>query len=65
MALDEPQESDEVFQEKGITFLIGRDLFEQAKPIAVDFISTAAGSGFRLSSALVSAGVCGGSCDNC
>ncbi len=65
MALDEPQGDDEVFEEKGITFLISKDLLEQAKPIGVDFVHTPSGSGFRLTSALAAAGSCGGSCSTC
>jgi len=65
MALDEPQGDDQVFEEKGITFLISKDLLEQAKPIGVDFVTTAAGSGFRLTSALATPDACGGSCSTC
>lgn len=66
MALDEPQDNDEVIQDNGLTFLIDRDLYEEAKPIAVDFITSAMGSGFRLTSSLQSAmGGCGGSCSAC
>jgi len=59
MALDEPRDGDEQFQEQGITFLITKDLFEQIKPVYVDFIETAQGSGFRVTSALDSDECCG------
>ncbi len=66
MALDEPQGEDEVLEEKGITFLISKELLEQAKPIGVDFVHTPSGSGFRLTSALATPeSACGGSCSTC
>jgi iron-sulfur cluster assembly protein len=52
MALDEPKAEDEIFDEKGTKFIIDKDLFIQAKPINVDFITTPNGSGFKLSSSL-------------
>jgi Fe-S cluster assembly iron-binding protein IscA len=66
MALDEPKKEDEVFDEKGTKFIIDKDLLNQAKPINVDFIETARGSGFKLSSSLTPAeGGCGSSCGSC
>ena len=63
MALDEPGKDDEVFDEKGTKFVIEKDLFNQAKPINVDFVDTPQGSGFRLTSSLSAAGgECGSSC---
>lgn len=63
MALDEPKNEDEIFDEKGTKFIIDKDLFSQAKPINVDFINTPNGSGFKLSSALkAEAGAGCGSC---
>ncbi len=61
MALDEPRDGDEQFQEQGITFLITKDLFEQIKPVYVDFIETESGSGFHVTSSLAP-GDCCGSC---
>ena len=52
MALDEPKNEDQIFEEKGTKFIIDKDLFSQAKPINVDFVSTANVAGFKLSSAL-------------
>ena len=54
MALDEPKDDDEVIDENGITYLINKQLYEQANPINVDFISTGMGSGFSISSKLSS-----------
>ncbi len=66
MALDESKENDEVFEDRGVTFLIEKELFEMAKPIAVEFITTPRGSGFKLNSSMVQegggCGSCGGSC---
>jgi len=63
MALDEPKNEDEIFEEKGTKFIIDKDLFIQAKPINVDFTSTPNGSGFKLSSSL--SAEAGGDCGSC
>lgn len=34
---DEPSESDRVFMQEGITYVVNGDLFEKVKPIKVDF----------------------------
>jgi Fe-S cluster assembly iron-binding protein IscA len=67
MALDEPGNDDQVFDEKGTKFVIEKDIFEQAKPINVDFVETPQGSGFRVTSSLSAAadGGCGSSCSGC
>ena len=63
MALDEPRENDEVIKDDGITYLIEKQLFEDVKPINIDFTETAMGSGFSISSNLKKAdGDCGASC---
>jgi iron-sulfur cluster assembly protein len=64
LALDEPGTDDEIFDEKGIKFVIEKDIFNQAKPITVDFIETPQGSGFKLSSSISAAagGGCGSGC---
>jgi iron-sulfur cluster assembly protein len=65
MALDESQQNDEVFEDRGITYRIEKDLFEQVKPIAVEFITSARGGGFKLTSSLSQQeGACG-SCSSC
>ena len=63
MALDEPQETDVTYTEHGVTFAIEKDLFEKVKPIRVDFVESAQGSGFQLASSLAKSGGCGSSCD--
>jgi Fe-S cluster assembly iron-binding protein IscA len=64
MALDEPVNTDEVFEEKGTKFIIDKDIYNQAKPINVDFVSTPQGSGFKINSGLSPAegGGCGSGC---
>lgn len=64
MALDESTTGDEVFEDRGIKFLVEKNLFEKVKPITVDFIATPQGSGFKLTSSLVQQNACG-SCSSC
>ena len=64
MALDQPGEDDEVFNDDGITYVIDKELFERAKPICVDFVSTDMGSGFTISSSMTQESSCPSSC-NC
>jgi len=59
MALDEPREGDEVFKESEITYAINKQLFEQVKPIQVDYIDSPRGSGYRISANLTK------SCGSC
>jgi iron-sulfur cluster assembly protein len=63
MALDEPQQSDMTYTDHGVTFAIDKDLLERVKPIRVDFVESAEGSGFHLSSSLATGGGCDSSCD--
>ena len=62
MALDEPLEDDEILKDNGMTYLINKELFEQAKPINIDFTDSAMGSGFSISSSMEAGDACGGSC---
>jgi iron-sulfur cluster assembly protein len=55
MALDEPREDDEVFDENGITYVVNKQLFERVKPIQIDFVNTERGSGYHISANLVRA----------
>lgn len=60
MALDEARnETDEVIQTSGTTFIIEKDLLNQVKPINIDFITTPQGAGFKLTSSLPEGGGCG------
>lgn len=53
MALDEPKEDDQVFTERGVTFLIEKALFDRAKPISIDYVLNAMGGGYMLKSELM------------
>ena len=44
MALDEPKETDDVFDFDGFKYVIDKDLLEKAKPVKVDFVQI----GFKL-----------------
>lgn len=63
MALDGPLASDETFTEQGVQFVIDKKLFEDAKPISIDFIESAMGQGFLLKSALSKSDDCCASSD--
>jgi iron-sulfur cluster assembly protein len=62
MALDELKDEDEVFNDRGITYLIQKELFERVKPVKVDYVNSPMGSGFSISSEAQMGGSCGGSC---
>jgi len=62
MALDESTTGDEVFEDRGVKFLVEKALFEKVKPIDVDFIETPRGGGFKLNSSLSQQSACGSSC---
>ncbi len=65
MALDEPNEGDEMFTKNGLTFMIEKSLYEEVKPIKVDFIETPRGSGYAIESNLKRADGCGGCAGSC
>lgn len=52
MALDEPKVNDEIIKDNDITYLIEKELFNQIKPINIDFIDTEMGSGFSITSGM-------------
>jgi Fe-S cluster assembly iron-binding protein IscA len=62
MALDESRDNDEVFDDRGITYVVDKNFLEQVKPIKVDYINSPMGSGFSISSNMQMGGSCGGSC---
>jgi iron-sulfur cluster assembly protein len=59
MALDEPKVNDEVIKDKEITYLIEKELFNQVKPIKIDFLDSMMGSGFSISANLEKGNSCG------
>ena len=48
MALDEPKETDRVFDIEGFQYIVDQQFIEKVKPIKVDFVEI----GFRLSCAV-------------
>ena len=54
MALDAQKEGDEVFTERGVTFVIEKALFERVKPIRIGYTHSTLGSGYTLESELMS-----------
>jgi Fe-S cluster assembly iron-binding protein IscA len=63
MALDEPKDSDDLFDVKGIKFVVDKEFMEKAQTIKIDFN----GMGFSLDSGLElgQAGNCGGCSGSC
>jgi Fe-S cluster assembly iron-binding protein IscA len=59
MALDGSRNEDVVFDEKGITFVIDKDLFQRVSPIKVDYVDTPMGSGLSVSSRTEGSDSCG------
>jgi len=58
MALDEPRDNDLTFVDQGITFVIEKTVFEEVRPIRIDYMESPSGSGFQVSSSLSSSGCC-------
>jgi Fe-S cluster assembly iron-binding protein IscA len=50
MVLDEPKADDEIFKEAGISFAVNKKLYEEVKPIHLEYIQTARGSGYKITS---------------
>jgi Fe-S cluster assembly iron-binding protein IscA len=59
MALDESTTGDEVFEDRGVKFLVEKNLLEKVKPITVDFITSPRGNGFKITSSLSQENACG------
>ena len=52
MAVDEQTENDEVFIDRGITFLVDKGLFEKVKPIRIGYTHSTLGWGYTIDSEL-------------
>ena len=52
MALDEQKKDDEIFTDKGVTFIIEKALFERVKPIRIDYTHSTLGLGYTIDSKL-------------
>ncbi len=59
MALDEPKDSDDLFDVKELKFVVDKEFMEKAKKIKIDFN----GMGFSLDSSIELGG--GGNCGGC
>lgn len=59
MALDGPKEGDEIIKEEGVTFLINKELLDEVSPVGIDFVESAAGGGFKITSKLTEKNNCG------
>jgi Fe-S cluster assembly iron-binding protein IscA len=59
LALDEPKKTDEVFDRDGVTFLVDKQLYEENKPITVDYVEARGRRGFAIKSALDNKNGCG------
>ncbi len=63
MALDESKENDEIFDDRGIKYVIDKELLNQVKPVKVDYVESPFGSGFSIGSSMKAAAAgCGSSC---
>ena len=69
LALDEPKENDEKYEQDGLTFLVDNNLLDTCGTIKVDFIDAGMRSGFSISSEKplssgggCSSGECGSGC---
>jgi len=63
LALDESRDGDEVFDDRGITFVIEKEFYERIKPIKVDYMESVMGAGFSISSNMPKPDTsCGSSC---
>lgn len=65
MALDESRENDEVFDNKGLTYVVEKSLYDNVKPIKIDYVSSAMGAGFNIASSMQMGASCGSSCSSC
>jgi Fe-S cluster assembly iron-binding protein IscA len=69
MALDEQKEDDEVFTDRGVTFLVEKTLFERVKPIRIGYTHSTLGLGYTIDSELKKemkgVSVCHEICDSC
>jgi Fe-S cluster assembly iron-binding protein IscA len=52
MALDESRHEDVIFDVKGLTYVIEKELFERVSPIKVDYVDRPGGGGFSISSGM-------------
>lgn len=59
MVLDEPRDTDDVFEVSGFTYLVDKELIKRAEEINVDFVTHGTASGFTVTSQLALSKGCG------
>lgn len=64
LALDEATQDDEIFEHDGVSYIVEKELFSQAQPIAVEYVESPYGNGFQVQSNLKMESGCG-SCSRC
>jgi Fe-S cluster assembly iron-binding protein IscA len=55
MALDEPKDTDDVFNVNGFQFIVDKEFYKKAQPVKVDFL----GYGFKIDSSIEFDASCG------
>ena len=60
MALDEPKDTDNVYDVNGFQFIVDKDFYEKAQPVTVVFL----GYGFKISSS-IEFGQADSACSSC
>ena len=65
LALDELRDNDESFDDRGLTFVVEKEFYEQIKPITIDYVTSANGDGFEISSNLPKPETACSSCSSC
>ncbi len=62
LMMDEVKEGDETITNRGIQYVINKDLLYVERPLKIDFVEGPGGSGFRVTSSLTGRSGFGGSC---
>jgi Fe-S cluster assembly iron-binding protein IscA len=65
LALDEPKDDDETFDNADLTFLVAQDLMQTCGDIKLDYNDSGYSSGFAISSTNPISGGGGSSCGSC
>ena len=65
LALDELRDNDESFDDRGLKFVIEKEFYEQIKPVTIDYVTSANGDGFEISSSLPKPETSCSSCTSC
>ena len=70
MAQDDQKEGDEVFVDRDVKYVVEKGLLERAKPIRIDYVTSAFGGGYILDSQLLKGkeglfSGCRNICDTC